>query len=311
RSREVATPTPTRAVSIESTQHLTGRESLHAVVVFVRDRFAQGKGPLLVAREPIAPQRGLWPRRDLGRQRDRRVERGARRDQPVRESHAKRFLTGHPAAGQDEVERMAVPDQSSDPNRPPVRQWNAPAPAVHTEDRVLRGDAEIAPRRELDAAGDRVPFDGSDDRLGKQHARRPDRAVAVAVEATRPLHPRLSHRLQIGAGAEGAVRSGEDGDVERLAGFEAAERIGKRRGPTRMTSSPRVTSARRESPSPPSTTTRTGCAGRCAATQRAASRRSPGTRPSISWPGASARSGSNTAATRSASTGATPPATTT
>ena len=124
---------------------------------------------------------------------------------------------------------MAVPDQSSEPNRPAVHQWNAPAPAVHTEDRVLRGDAEIAPRRELEAAGDRVPFDRSDDRLGKQHARRPDRAVAVAVEATRPLHPRLSHRLQIGAGAEGAVRSAEDGDVERLVGFEAAERIGKRR----------------------------------------------------------------------------------
>src|SRR5437867_6615311 len=51
RSREVATPPPTGAVSIESTQHLTGRESLHAVVVFVRDRLAQGKGPLLAGAE--------------------------------------------------------------------------------------------------------------------------------------------------------------------------------------------------------------------------------------------------------------------
>src|SRR5436190_19960670 len=189
RSLEVATPPSTGAVSLESAQHLTGRKSPHAVVVFVGERFAQGAGPLLVAREPIAPQRGLRPRRDLGRQRDRRVERGARRDQPVRESHAKRFFTGYPAAGQDEDERVAVSDQPSEPNRAAVHQWNAPAPAVHTEDRVLRGDAEIAPRRKLEAAGDRVPFDGGDDRLGKQHAGRPDRAVAVAAEAARPLHP--------------------------------------------------------------------------------------------------------------------------
>ena len=67
-------------------------------------------------------------------------------------------------------------------------------------------------------------------RLDEQHAGGPDWTVAVALEATLPLHPRLSHRLQVRAGAEGAVRSGEDGDVQRLVGLEAAERIGKRRG---------------------------------------------------------------------------------
>src|SRR5436309_13898503 len=101
RSLEVATPPSTGAVSLESAQHLTGRKSPHAVVVFVGERFAQGAGPLLVAREPIAPQRGLRPRRDLGRQRDRRVERGVRRDQTVRESHANRFLSGYPSASLD------------------------------------------------------------------------------------------------------------------------------------------------------------------------------------------------------------------
>src|SRR2546426_9385734 len=126
RSQEVATPPPTGAVSVESAQHLTGRETPHAVVVFVGDRLAQGAGPLLVAREPIAPQGGLRPRRDLGRERDCGVERGARWDQPVRESHAKRFVPGYPTAGQDEVERVAVSDQPSEPNRAAVHQWNAP-----------------------------------------------------------------------------------------------------------------------------------------------------------------------------------------
>src|SRR5207253_8685974 len=43
-------------------------------------------------------------------------------------------------------------------------------------------------------------------------------------------HPRLAHRLQIRAGAERAVRSGEDGDVERLVCLEATERVRERRG---------------------------------------------------------------------------------
>ena len=46
RSLEVATPPSTGAVSLESAQHLTGRKSPHAVVVFVGERFAQGAGPL-------------------------------------------------------------------------------------------------------------------------------------------------------------------------------------------------------------------------------------------------------------------------
>src|SRR5207237_10937339 len=185
RSLAVATPPSTGTVSLESAQHLTGRKSPHAVVVFVGERFAQGAGPLLVAREPIAPQRGLRPRRDLGRERDCDVERGAGWDQPVREPHAKGFVPGYPTAGLDEVERMTGPDQSSEPNRPAIHQWNAPAPAVHTEDRVLGRYAEIAPRRKFEAAGDRVPFDGGNDRLGEQHAGGPDRTVTVAVEATR------------------------------------------------------------------------------------------------------------------------------
>ena len=57
------------------------------------------------------------------------------------------------------------------------------------EHQLLDRYAEIAPRRKFEAAGDRVPFDGGNDRLGEQHAGGPDRTVTVAVEATRTLHP--------------------------------------------------------------------------------------------------------------------------
>src|SRR5882724_8337185 len=40
-SREVAAPPSTGPITVESTQHLAGREGPHAVVVFVDERFAQ------------------------------------------------------------------------------------------------------------------------------------------------------------------------------------------------------------------------------------------------------------------------------
>ena len=61
---------------------------------------------------------------------------------------------------------------------PPSTERHAPAPAVDAEDRVLRRHAQVAPERELEAAGDGVALDGGDHGLGEQHPRRPHRPVA-------------------------------------------------------------------------------------------------------------------------------------
>ena len=64
------------------------------------------------------------------------------------------------------------------------------------------GDPEIAPERELRAAGDRRPLDRGDHRLSEAQPRRPHRTeVAVLFEP-----PRLARgqRLEVGPGAESA-----------------------------------------------------------------------------------------------------------
>jgi hypothetical protein len=117
---------------------------------------------------------------------------------------------------------MAVADQPSQPDGATVHEWNAPASAVHAEDRVLGGDAQIAPRRQLEAAGDGVALDGGDDGLAQEHSCRPDRPVAIRRDAagSRRVFP---HGFQVCPGAELAVRTAQHRDEQRLVGFEAAE----------------------------------------------------------------------------------------
>ena len=58
-----------------------------------------------------------------------------------------------PAPGQDQVERVALPDQSGQADRAPVDERHAPAPAVHAEGGVSGRDPQVAPQRELEPAG--------------------------------------------------------------------------------------------------------------------------------------------------------------
>ena len=102
------------------------------------------------------------------------------------------------------------PMRRAQPHRAAVHQRHAPAAAEHAEHGVLGRDAQVAPQRQLEPAGDGVAFDRRDRRLRQQHAR--DAQRTVAVSATRLPRP-LGDRLQVGAGAERAVGAGQHGDA--------------------------------------------------------------------------------------------------
>ena len=104
--------------------------------------------------------------------------RWARRGWPVRSPAPRRR---RPPAGEDQVHRPAVPDQPRQSHRAAVDQRHAPAPAEHPEHRVLLGDPQVAPQRQLEAAGHRVATDRGDHRLGQRHAGRAHRPGAGAV----------------------------------------------------------------------------------------------------------------------------------
>src|SRR4029079_15986322 len=94
--------------------------------------------PLLVARRAVLAQAELRERDQLVGERERAGELAARLGEAVGETHAQRPVAAHAAAGEDQIERVGVPDEAGQAHIPAVDQWYAPAPAEHAEHRVAR-----------------------------------------------------------------------------------------------------------------------------------------------------------------------------
>ena len=105
---------------------------------------------------------------------------------------------GHPAAGQDAHPRVGV-----------------------GEDRSLRGDQEVACQRNLQTAGERRPVDRTDDR-GAQSG--DGRHAVVPGEPPEVLPAELLGLLEVDAGAERRIGSGEHHRVHGLVGIGGEQR---------------------------------------------------------------------------------------
>ncbi len=110
--------------------------------------------------------------------------------------------------------------QAGETHGPAVHQRHAPAAAVDAEHGVPCGDAQVAPERQLEAAGDGVALHRGDHRLREQHARGAHRPVAVGCRAVAAA---ARHRLEVGARTEVARSPGEDRGREVVVRVEAAE----------------------------------------------------------------------------------------
>ena len=76
-----------------------------------------------------------------------------------------RLVAGDAATGEDQVERVAEADEAGQPHRAAVDERHTPAAAEHAEHRVAGGDPQVAPARQLEAAGDGVALDRGEHRL--------------------------------------------------------------------------------------------------------------------------------------------------
>ena len=74
------------------------------------------------------------------------------------------------AAGEDQVQRAAGADDPRQPLRAAVDQRDAPAALGAAERGGGGGDAQVAPERELEAAGEAVAADRGDRRLRRRRA---------------------------------------------------------------------------------------------------------------------------------------------
>ena len=184
-----------------------------------------GRLPLGQRRRPVRAQARLRERGQLRGQLLGRRPRLAGRHHPVREPDRQRLVRLDRAAGEDQVQRPALPDQPRQPHGAAVDQRHAPAPAEHPEHRRRVRHPQVAPQRQLQPAGHRVPADRRDHRLRQHHARRAHRAVAVR---DRPVSSIGADRLEIRARAERRSHAGEHRDRRRVVRVERAERVRER-----------------------------------------------------------------------------------
>jgi hypothetical protein len=123
--------------------------------------------------------------------------------------------------GEQHLERDAGAAGVDEADDAAVAVVEAAAGLEGAEHRPLGGDSDVAGERRLQAAGERPAVDRTDDRLVD-----PVHAPGEAVEAELGDLPqvvgppagddRRDVLLQVGAGAKGLARAGEDGDIDRV-----------------------------------------------------------------------------------------------
>ena len=150
------------------------------------------------------------------------------------------------AAGHDDLERPALADEAGQTDRAAIDQGDAPAPAIDAEIGVMRHHPDIAPERELHAAGHGRSLDRRDQRLVHLQPRRAHRSTrrrSVALgkgEALDDLALEASgigeglRIFQVPAGAEGTAFAPEHDRGDVRVGVELPEGLRQRDGAVRV-----------------------------------------------------------------------------
>src|SRR5439155_9833310 len=133
--------------------------------------------------------------------------------------------------GLHEPQGVSRPHGGGQAVRAAVEEGDAPTPVERPELRLLPGDAEVTPGRQLHPTGEAVAVDGGDGRLSRierSEAHRP------GVDRPRVTHQRVDP-LEVGAGAERHTPgAGDDQDASLIVGAEFVDRSGQLPGRGRV-----------------------------------------------------------------------------
>ncbi|MDT4851519.1 hypothetical protein FQZ97_857010 [compost metagenome] len=152
-----------------------------AALPFLLQGFAQRQIPLGVGALAVGAHRGLREGGELPRKGDGRFARLAGGHHAVGQAHLQRFGGFHRAAGEDQVHRVAHADQARQAHGAAVDQRHAEASAIDAEVGVGFHHAQVAPERELHAAGHGRAAHRGDDGFGQAQARRTHGAEGARV----------------------------------------------------------------------------------------------------------------------------------
>ncbi len=207
-------------------QRFAAGERLEPAPELVGQRCFERPIVLFVRAHSVCAQARLRERRDLCGERLGGLASAAFGYDAMDEPDRERFVCANRTSGEDQIERAREADQPREPDRSSVDERHAPAAAENAEHRVFFRDAQIAPQRELEPAGDGVPADCSDDGFFQQHSRGPHRSITVRRDA---IAVPLRERLQIRPGTERTFGPPQDRDVRSVVLLELPERVCQRK----------------------------------------------------------------------------------
>src|SRR4030095_12673963 len=149
----------------------------NAVVPLAPHAFADRLALLRINRAAIRAHAGRREARDLVRHPLGKLARAAVGHHVLARADPQRLFRGYLAPGHDDLERAAGTDNARQSHSATVDQGHAPAPAIDAEVGRLLHNANVAPERRLESAGNRRAGDSGDHRLVELESRRTERAT--------------------------------------------------------------------------------------------------------------------------------------
>ncbi len=125
----------------------------------------------------VAAQTALWKLGNLLCQQQCLFKGAACFHNLVGQAHVQRLMGMDGTPGQNHVHRAALADDARQTHSTTVNQRHPPTPAIDAKHRRLTHHPHIRPARQLQSACHRMALDGSNDRLGQQHPRRPHGSI--------------------------------------------------------------------------------------------------------------------------------------
>jgi hypothetical protein len=142
------------------------------------------------------------------------------------QAHSQRLGVLDDAPGEDEVQAATQADDAGQALRSAIDERDPPAPLGEAELRPLGRDAQVAPQRQLQAAGQAPAGDRGDRGLGRRQTGEAQRAARVGEARGEGLD-----RLEVGPGAERDVAGAREHEHAGLVvGLEAEVAVAQRLG---------------------------------------------------------------------------------
>jgi hypothetical protein len=150
-------------------RRLTALDGGHAQLKLILDGLLKGEFPLLICRPTVTQKTALGEAQELFGQGLCLSPRGARRHDPVGQSHAQRLFGPNRPTRKNHIQGMGETYGTGQSNRAAIYQGHTPTPAKYAEYGIPFHHAQVAPEGKLESTGHCMTSHRGDDWFAQIH----------------------------------------------------------------------------------------------------------------------------------------------